>query len=95
MADAMTEERLVKLRDKTAAYLALTHEQALELFAEVVRLRKIAKAAQVLALRLKLVGDDPEHVSVYTVAAVHGFPYTGPTYCDELEALERLLSNAT
>lgn len=55
-----------------------------------IRLKDAAKA---LVDKLKLVENDPQYTTIWSIAASHGFIYTGPNYAQELkdlkEALER------
>jgi hypothetical protein len=47
----------------------------------------LEKAAQALADKLQEIEEHPSFQSVWTIAAVHGCPYTGPNYSIELKAL--------
>jgi hypothetical protein len=60
--------------------------------AEVARLREVQEKASALVARLKYVHDDPKYQSVWTLAQVHGYPYIGPKYTDELNALNAALA---
>lgn len=58
---------------------------------EIEQLRPIANAAMALRDKLKAIHDDAAYQSVWTVNQLHAGPYQGPTYTDELAALDAAL----
>ena len=54
---------------------------ALSPLVERVRaLEAVARAAEALLVRIAHVEDHPAYLAVWTLAAAHGCPYSGPTY---------------
>lgn len=58
---------------------------------EIEQLRPIANAAMALRDKLKAIHVDAAYQSVWTVNQLHAGPYRGPTYTDELAALDAAL----
>jgi len=52
---------------------------------------KLKDAAKALVDKLKLVDEDPRYLTVWSLAATHGFIYTGPNYNQELKDLQEAL----
>lgn len=58
---------------------------------EMTESREIVKAAQALIDKLAIINE--ETAGIFALAANHGFPYQGPTYAKELEALQSVLAS--
>ena len=48
-------------------------------------------AASHLLSQIERVNDSPEYQAVWTIAQMHVGPYTGPTYINEMAALQKVL----
>jgi len=55
---------------------------------------KLKDAAKALVDKLKLVENDPRYATIWSIAASHGFIYTGPNYSQELKDLENILNES-
>jgi len=55
---------------------------------DITRLKECARA---LVDKLKLVENDPRYATIWSIAASHGFIYTGPNYAKELKDLNESL----
>ena len=57
--------------------------------------RLLRSAAQALIDRLDLIQGSDEYKSVWTLTAIHGMPYAGPTSEIEIKALRDVLTSGT
>jgi hypothetical protein len=53
----------------------------------------IEKALRDLVEKLDLIENDPQYLAVWESAFIHGAPYTGPSYVEELEAAKKVLED--
>jgi hypothetical protein len=54
----------------------------------------LKECARALVDKLKLVENDPRYATIWSIAASHGFIYTGPNYSQELKDLENILNGS-
>lgn len=59
------------------------------------KLMALEVAARALVGKLNEVMKNPNYLGVWTVAAIHGVKYDGPTWGKELAALEAVLGKET
>ena len=92
-------ERDAALADWKVAteYNAKVDGHAMQAFRErdaaLARVGVLEKAARALVERLDFVHAHPNYQGVWMMAGIHSYPYTGPTYIDELAALKAALSS--
>jgi hypothetical protein len=55
---------------------------------------ELRAAAQAMVDRCDMIHADPRYMSIWTDLMIHGRPYSGPNYAEELKALRTALATA-